>query len=185
MLKKYKHNDSPPEETKSQDEGAEAVTPEQIASLQRKAAECDELTDRVLRMRADFENSRKRLERGMQERADYAIEKFAGELLPVADNLARAIEAAQHHDTLEQILEGVQLVEKQLYDALAKHGITPITTEPGQPFDHNLHEALSTAPAPGQPANTIIHVIQHGFMIHQRLLRPAKVIVSAELETRD
>ena len=161
------------------EEKHQTPTPEEIAKWECKAAEYDALYERLLRMRADFENARKRLERDMRDRANFAIEKFANELLPVADNLARAIQAAQHHDTMEKMLEGVQLVEKQLYDALNRHGVTPIVTEKGQPFDPNLHEAVGTVSGTDQPGSTIAQETQRGFMIHKRLLRPAKVLVSA------
>jgi len=167
-----------PEPARPEDE-SQTPTPEMIAEWQRKAAEYDALYERLLRTRADFENARKRLERNMRDRANFAIEEFANELLPVADNLARAIQAAQHHDTIEKILEGVQLVEKQLYDALNRHGVTPIVTEKGQPFDPNIHEAVGAVPSADQPGSTIVQETQRGFMIHKRLLRPAKVLVSA------
>ena len=158
---------------------SEELSPADLEELKQKAAQYDEVLDRHLRMRADYENSQKRMEREMQERVNYAIEEFAGELLPVADNLARAIEAAVAHDSVGKILEGVQLVEKQLYDALARHGVTPFETQPGQAFDPNKHEAMSVIPAPDQPPNTIVEEMQRGFRIHQRLLRPARVIVNA------
>ena len=190
MMTERKHGDDEAGATPSpgaEDESAspETVTPEELEALRRKAGEHDELAEKHLRMRADFENSRKRLERGMQERAHFAIEEFAGELLPVADNLARAIEAARQHDTVEKILEGVELVEKQLYDTFARHGVTPVAAAVGQPFDHNFHEAMGTVCAPDQPANIIMQVIQRGFMIHERLLRPAQVMVSVPAEEEE
>ena len=180
----------PEMERESQDQQTSEATPaaerdtaplstEELEAVRKKAAQYDELWDSHLRMRADYENARKRLEREMQERANFSIEEFAGELLPVADNLTRAIQAAKQHETVEKILEGVELVEKQLYDALARHGVTPVITEPGQVFDPNVHEAMSVVPAPEQDYNTIVQEIQRGFHIHQRLLRPARVIVSA------
>lgn len=154
-------------------------TPEDIQILAEKAAQYDELHDRLLRVQADYENSCKRMQRTMQEEIDHGIEGLAADLLPVCDNLTRAIRAAAEHDAVEKIREGVEMVEKQLYDALARHGVTPIETEPGQPFDPNQHEAMSVISAPGHAPNTIIEEMQRGFRIHKRLLRPARVVVGA------
>ncbi len=162
-----------------------ALSVEELEELKQKAAQYDECVERSLRMRADFDNSQKRIVRETQARIDYAIELFAEELLPVSDNLARAILAAMEHDSVEKILEGVQLVEKQLHDTLSRHGVTPIETKPGQPFDPNEHQAMSVIPAPDQEPNTIVQEIQRGFRIHKRLLRPAHVIVSASETTEE
>ncbi len=139
----------------------------------------DQLMERFLRARADAENMRKRLERKMQEEVDHAIEDFAADLLPVADNLARAIQAALEHDSAEKILEGVQLVEKQLYDALSRHGVKPVEVEVGQQFDPNEQEAMTMIPSDEHPANNVVQELQRGFRIRNRLLRPARVVVSS------
>jgi molecular chaperone GrpE len=115
----------------------------------------------------------------MADQTEHAIEEFAAELLPVIDNLARAIEAAEQHDSVSKILEGVQLVERELYRALERHGVSPVEVEKGQPFDPNEHEAMSTVTTKEQPPNTIVEVVQRGFHIKKRLLRPARVLVSA------
>ena len=135
--------------------------------------------ERFLRARADAENMRKLLERKMQEEVDHAIEDFAADLLPVADNLARAIQAALEHDSAEKILEGVQLVEKQLYDALSRHGVKPVEVEVGQQFDPNEQEAMTVIPSSEHPANKVVQELQRGFRIRNRLLRPARVVVSS------
>ena len=173
--------DDMPEDTQADGDAPDAtpLTPDEIEVLKRKASEADDLKDKMLRMRAETENTRKRMERVMQERVAYAIEEFATELLPVSDNLTRAIQAAAEHDSVDKILEGVQLVEKQLFDAFKRHGVTPVEIHPGDAFDANVHEALSMVPMDGQAPNTIVQEVQRGFYINQRLLRPARVLVSA------
>jgi len=168
----------PPQEQKAPRHEEETLTPEEIAALKETAAQCEELRERLLRVQANYENSLKRLSREMQERADHALEGFAIDLLTVADHLALAIKAAREHDSVEKILEGVQLVEKQLYDAFARHGITPVSSDPGQAFDPNQHEALSVRSEPDRPPNVILDTVQRGFRLHKRLLRPARVIVN-------
>ena len=157
-------------------------SPEELKVLRKKAAEYDGLLDRLKRVTADYLNSQKRIQREMQERADHAIEAFALELLPVADNLARAIQAAREHATVERILEGVEMVETQLYDALARHGVTPVETERGHPFDPTVHEAVGVLPTDQQEPNRVVEEIQRGFRLHNRLIRPSRVVVSKELQ---
>ena len=119
-----------------------APTAEELAELRRKAADYDQLMDRLKRVTADYINSQKRLERRAEERAAYAIESFARELLLVADDLSRAIKAAREHQPDGTVSAGLELVEKHFYMVLARHGITPIETKVGEPFDSNGHEAI-------------------------------------------
>jgi molecular chaperone GrpE len=153
-----------------------APTAEELADLRRKAADHDQLMNRLKRVTADYLNSQKRLERRAEERAAYAIESFARELLPVADDLARAIKAAHQH---QPVLAGLELVEKHLYDALARHGITRIETKIGEPFDSNGHEAISVVETEDLEPGRVVEELQRGFRLHGRVLRPARVSVSA------
>jgi len=155
-------------------------TDEELAELRQKAAECDNLTDRLKRVTADYLNSQKRLEREMQERSDYAIEGFARELLVVSDDLARAVAATEEHQTVEAILEGLHIVEQHLYSVLERHAITPVRAEPGQVFNPEFHEAIAVEQTPELEPNHIVREVQKGFLIRKRLLRPARVVVSAE-----
>lgn len=161
-------------------EGAAAPqsAPEDLAELRRRAADYDALMDRLKRVTADFMNSQKRLEREMHERSQYAIEGFARELLPVADNLERALAAGREGGSLESILEGVERVEKQLRDIFARHGIRPVEAPAGAEFNADVHEAISVAETPGTEAGRIVQQTQKGYTIHKRLLRPAQVVVS-------
>jgi molecular chaperone GrpE len=171
--------EAPPATDACADAFADPLTPEALDELRKRAAESDELRNSLLRTQADYENSLKRLERTMSDRTEHAIEEFAAELLPVIDNLSLALQAAEQHDTVDQILEGVRIVEKQLFDALDRHGVTPIATEQGQEFDPNVHEAMTLIPTAEQAPNTIVQEVQRGFYIKKRLLRPARVLVSA------
>jgi len=154
-------------------------TPEELAELRRKAAEYDALYDKFQRAAADFQNSRKRLQRLAEEQSAFAIEEFAKELLRVSDDLSRAVNAAREHQTVEAILDGLHLVEKDLYEVMARHGITLIAIERGDPFDPEYHEAVALKQTDDLEPNRIAEEVRKGFLIHQRLLRAARVVVSA------
>lgn len=145
-------------------------------------AEITELKDRLLRAAAELENYRKRAEREREEMAKFAITGFARDLLTVSDNLRRALESVptnhdKPEDLLKTLVEGVEITEKELLNAFKKNGIEKI--EPlGQPFDHHLHQAMFEQEDPDQPAGTIVHVMQSGYQLNGRLLRPALVGVS-------
>ncbi len=157
-------------------------SPEELQALRKKAAEYDDLMDRLKRVTADYLNSQKRLEREMRERCNYAIESFAREILAVADDLARAIAAAREHETVETILEGLELVEKHLYAVLERYGVRPVKTEPGGIFDPEVHEAVSMLETDQHEPNRVLEELQRGFHIHGRLLRPARVVVTGQPE---
>jgi len=156
-----------------------APTAEELAELRRKAADHDQLMDRLKRVTADYLNSQKRLERRAEERAAYAIESFARELVLVVDDLARAISAAREHHPGGTVSAGLEMVEKHLYMVLARHGITPIETKVGEPFDSNGHEAISVVPTDQMEPGRVVEELQRGFRLHGRVLRPARVAVSA------
>ncbi|MEX3017292.1 nucleotide exchange factor GrpE [Gymnodinialimonas hymeniacidonis] len=156
------------------DLGAEAV----IAALE---AERDEIRDRMLRALAEAENMRKRADRDRREAEHYGGSKLSRDLLPVFDNLHRALDAADEasKETAGPLLEGVELTLKELLNVFGKHGITPIQPEVGDKFDPQLHQAMFEAPVPNTKAGDIIQVAATGFMLHDRLLRPAQVGVSS------
>jgi len=156
---------------------------DESAELRRKAAEYDVLEDRLKRVTADYRNAQKRLQRQMEERTAYAIEAFARELLVVADDLARAVAATREHQTVEAILQGLNIVEKHLQAVLERHGMTPVKTAPGSVFDPEVHEAISVVETDEYEPNRVVEETQKGFLIHKRLLRPAQVVVSGEPET--
>lgn len=156
------------------DLGAEAV----ISALE---AERDEIRDRMLRALADAENMRKRADRDRREAEQYGGSKLARDLLPVYDNLHRALESSDEasKEAASALIEGVELTLKELLNVFSKHGITPILPEVGDAFDPQLHQAMFEAPVPNTKAGDIIQVAATGFMLHDRLLRPAQVGVSS------
>jgi molecular chaperone GrpE len=148
----------------------------EVAALQQEKAQ---LEDRWLRLQADFENHRKRTLREKQEALSYGHELVVKDLLPVVDNLERAIEhaSASTGADFEGMLQGVELVRRELLAVLAKHGVSPIEAE-GEVFDPNLHEALAQMEDDRVPAGRIGRMLQKGYRLRDRLLRPARVMVS-------
>jgi molecular chaperone GrpE len=144
-------------------------------------AERDEYKDRFMRALADAENSRKRADKDRKEAENYGGSKLARDLLPVYDNMKRAIEAAgdEQREAAAALIEGVELTMRELLNVFSKHGITIIAPEVGDKFDPLQHEAMFEAPVPGTKAGDIIQVSAEGFMLHDRLLRPAQVGVSS------
>lgn len=157
---------------------AEAVDP--VAAL---TAENQALKDKMLRTLADMENLRRRTEKEMADARTYAVAQFAQDMLTVTDNLRRALdsvteESRQTADTgLKSMLEGVELTERDLLKTLERHHIRKIDPK-GERFDPNLHQAMFEAEDPALPAGTVTQVVQSGFVIGERLLRPALVGVS-------
>lgn len=142
-------------------------------------AELEQAKDRELRCRAELENYRKRATREMQDLGRYATVPLMRDLLPVLDNMDRAIEAAEKtHDTAS-LLEGIKIVAQQFEGVLNKHDCHEIQAL-GQPFDPHLHEAILQQPSDEHPANTVTHVAQSGYQLHDRVVRPSQVIVSSE-----
>ena len=144
-------------------------------------AERDELRDRFMRALADAENARKRSDRDRREAEQYGGSKLARDMLPVFDNLKRALESVpeDQKETSKALLEGVELTMRELVNVFKKHGIEPIEPAVGDPFDPQTHQAMFEAPVPGTKAGDIIQVAATGFMLHDRLLRPAQVGVSS------
>jgi molecular chaperone GrpE len=130
--------------------------------------------DRYLRTLADFENFRKRSEREKQDFFKYALAGLMKELLPVLDNFDRALEHAEEGDDFHR---GVLLIYKQLFDVLTKHGLKPID-QAGVPFDPKIHEAVVREENPSVPSHTVTAILQKGYFLHDRLLRPAMVKVA-------
>ncbi|MEM8876300.1 MAG: nucleotide exchange factor GrpE [Pseudomonadota bacterium] len=181
----------------TQDEMSEARNnapgPEQAAAAAAALAEENaDLKDRVLRMAAEMENLRKRTEREKRDSGQYAIAGFAGDMLVVADNLSRALSTAESTttesdaggeadttpaSTLASLKEGVRMTEHELLRLLDKHGVKKIDPE-GERFDPHQHQAMFEVPDESVPSGTVVQVAQTGFMIGERVLRPALVGVS-------
>ncbi len=144
-------------------------------------AERDEYRDRFMRALADAENARKRADKERRDAEQYGGSRLARDLLPVHDALSRALDAAgdEQRTVAAALIEGVELTLRELNNVFAKHGIRVITPALGDKFDPQQHEAMFEAPVPGTIAGNIIQVMDNGFILHDRLLRPAKVGVSS------
>ncbi|MGV8985737.1 MAG: nucleotide exchange factor GrpE [Cypionkella sp.] len=147
-------------------------------------AERDDMRDRYMRALADAENSRKRSERDRREAEQYGSTRLARDLLPVYDNLKRALIAVPEELKTQAgaLLEGVDLTLRELTSVMTKHGVKPISPALGEVFDAQTMQAMFEAPLPGTKAGTIIQVMTEGFMLHDRLLRPAQVGVSSNTQ---
>ena len=152
-----------------------------LAELDALRAERDELRDRALRQLAETENMRKRFERDRREAEQYGGSKLARDMLPVYDNLRRALDAVtpEQREANAALLEGIDLTMREVVSVFAKHGITVIAPQVGDRFDPAVHQAMFEAPLPGTRAGDIIQVATEGFMLHERLLRAAQVGVSS------
>lgn len=170
-----KEADAPPEDPRPSYEALEQT-------IKHLHTELDERGERLLRMQAEMENVRKRLEREKVDHAKYAIGGFARDMIAVADNFQRAIEAVpaeqlEEGSPLVSLLEGIFMVEREFLNAMSRH--TVVRSEPrGEPFDPNLHQAVSEVADPSVPSGTIVQVFQAGYSIADRVLRPAVVVVA-------
>ena len=186
-------------------ETAEAVAPEPSEDLAEKAPEeaveeaaeeavensaptaeerLADVNDQLLRSLAELENTRKRAARDRSEALKFGAMSFARDMLGVVDNLQRALSAMQElgddiPDATRSLLEGVAATERDLLAALARHKVTALTPM-GEKFDPNLHEAMFEAPGTGQASGTIIEIVEAGYMMEERLLRPAKVGIAKD-----
>lgn len=151
--------------------------------LTRLMKENEELKDRALRAAAEMENLRRRTARDVQDARAYAVSNFARDMLSVSDNLRRALEAipaeakAAADAGLKALAEGVEMTERAMLAALERHGVKKLAPE-GEKFDPNFHQAMFEIPNPGVPANTVLQVVQPGYSIGDRVLRPTMVGVS-------
>ena len=151
--------------------------------LEALRAERDEMRDKLMRVLAEAENSRKRAERDRKEAEMYGSTRLARDLLPVFDNLRRALQSIPEESRAASaaLIEGVDLTLRELTNVMTKHGVTPISPSIGDPFDPQLHQAMFEAALPGTKAGQIIQVMTEGFLLHERLLRPAQVGVSSNV----
>ena len=161
---------------------AEAISDDPIEVLENALysaqLEAVEAREDMLRMQADMENLRKRLVREHEKSRRRTLERFMGDLLPVRDSLERGLEAAQDQAaTVASLKEGKQLIMKMLSKVMDDHGLVSIDPA-GETFDPEKHEAMTMIPSPDHDENTIIDVIEKGYQLHERLIRPAKVVVS-------
>jgi molecular chaperone GrpE len=147
--------------------------------VERMAGQLVENRDKYVRLLADFDNFRRRAHKDRQDVMLYGHENLVKDLLSTVDNLDRAIEHAHQSDggSLASLLQGVELVQRQLYAVLAQHEVRVIDAA-GSQFDPSLHEAMTQVPDDSVPANTVLEVLQKGYQLRDRLLRPARVVVA-------
>src|SRR5580698_5041821 len=167
------------DEAAGQPETAVAGDPKPSTALDREHAE---MKDRLLRTLAEMENLRKRTEREVTDARLYGVASFARDVLGVADNIRRALEAVPaealaNAQAMKVLVDGVELTERELLKALEKNGVRQFTPQ-GEKFDPNVHQAMFEVPDPSVPAGSIVQVMQPGYMIGERVLRPALVGVS-------
>ena len=165
---------SAPEEPSAEEKLAEAEV--ELAKVKKALSEAD------IRAQAEIQNVRKRAERDVQHARKFALEKFAGDLLSVADNLERGLAALDaNDDALQGAREGIELTLKSLLDAFAKYNLEQISPS-DEPFNPELHEAMTMVPVPNVEPNTVIEVLEKGYQLNGRLIRPARVVVSKAAE---
>jgi len=154
---------------------------DEAAEIDALRAERDSLQDKFMRALADAENARKRSDKDRREAENYGGSKLARDMLPVHDNLKRALDTVNEDQRAGSaaLFEGIELTLRELRNVFAKHSITVIDPQVGDRFDPQRHEAMFEAPLPGTKAGEIIQVSAQGFMLHDRILRPAQVGVSS------
>jgi molecular chaperone GrpE len=173
-------NDRPDHDVPTQPDNGGAPGPVPSTALERDLAD---MKDRLLRTLAEMENLRKRTEREVADARSYGISAFARDIVTVADNMHRALEALDGelrdnaNDSVKSLLDGVELTERALMSALEKHGVKRIEPQ-GQRFDPNWHQAMYEVEDASVPAGTVVQVVQAGYLIGDRVLRPALVAIS-------
>lgn len=169
--------------TEAPNEKTEGALDGDYEAVVRLLKENEELKDRALRVAADMENLRRRTARDVHDARSYAIANFARDMLSVSDNLGRALDAipaevkASGDAGFKALIEGVELTERAMLAALERHGVKKLQPE-GEKFDPNFHQAMFEVPNPDVPANTVVQVVQSGYSIGDRVLRPAMVGVA-------
>ena len=161
---------------------SEAATPSDAAEigLQARVDQLEKQVHDYKLLIAEFENSRRRLLQDAEKQRKFMHEPMAKDLLPVFDTLDRALQTAEQAGETGALLNGVKATMSQFIDALKRHKITVVETTPGTPFNPDVHDALMQQPSAEHEPGSILQVVQHGFMFHDRVLRPARVIVATE-----
>ena len=173
------HSGAPPAPSPADQPQSVSISPAELDQLKTAAARADENWDKFLRAVAELDNYRKRVAREKEELARYTSERVVAALLPVLDNLERALSAAQGHETNDAaMLEGLQQIQSQFRRTLEEVGLKEVVAHAGHPFDPNLHEAVSQIESAEHPEGHVIEQLQRGYKLADRLLRPARVVVS-------
>lgn len=160
-------------------EASEEAVSEPQAQIEELQADIERLRDAALRAEAEMQNVRRRAEKDVAAAHKFGQERLLKDLLPIKDNLERALEAGAGQDdpAVQAILEGVELTDKAFADTLARHAVEVIDPQ-GQPFNPQEHQAMSMVENPEVPANSVLAVIQKGYRLHDRIVRPAMVMVA-------
>jgi molecular chaperone GrpE len=171
-----------PDAAPPQQEGGASVSGAVDAELAAAKAEVADLKDRLLRAHAEMDNMRKRAERERSDTQKYAVSKFAADVLSVGDNIQRAIDAvpaqaAEQDPALKSFLDGVTLTERELVNVLERHGIRRMNAL-GEIFNPHLHQAMMEVQNPEAPTGTVLQVLQAGYTIEDRVLRPAMAVIA-------
>ncbi len=157
--------------------GVEELSADEIREMSARAVERDEFYDKFLRARAELENYRKRMQREKENIRDFAVIDLARALLPVLDDLDRALNAPRDNRHVKHFLKGIKLIEAQLFKVLEDKGVKPIKAL-GEAFDPNLHEAVTVDAESDKPDNTVVEELQRGYIYKDKIVRPAKVKVA-------
>ncbi len=160
--------------------GAAGIDAAELDKLRKLATERDQYLDMAQRTRAEFENYQKRNQKDRELERRYALTPLVLDILPVLDNLDRALQAAQQAGETGALVQGVAMVQSQFLEQLKRHGISRIDAL-GKEFDPNLHQAVMQQPTADYAPGTVMQVLEQGFMNQDRVLRPAKVIVSSKM----
>ena len=165
------------EEVQDDIDSLDDLTKEDILELKKKAVERDTYLDQLLRTKAEFMNYQKRMVKESESTSQFAVQSLILDFLPELDNFDRALKLADSSKDIVKFVEGIKLIEEQLFKVLGKYGVEPIETV-GKPFDPNLHEAVMEEENNEMPHHTIIDEFQRGFLLKERVIRPSKVKVS-------
>ncbi|MDF0749536.1 nucleotide exchange factor GrpE [Marinobacter sp. 71-i] len=167
-----------PEEEGAGEEGSDNTPEGEIEALK---AQAQEFQEQMLRSKAEMQNVRRRAEIDVEKAHKFALEKFVKELLPVADSLEKAVESTEGHEDAGELVasirEGVEMTLNLFMNSLAKFNVVQLNPV-GEPFDPQLHEAMSMVPAPDAEPNSVVAVVQKGYTLNERLVRPAMVVVA-------
>ena len=172
-------NEAGSEDVSNEEIEQELLEQEQVSETEQLQQQVADANDNVLRIQAEMQNMRRRAERDVENAHKFALDKFSADLLPVVDNLERALSAINAEDESQKaIAEGIELTLKSFLDVLVRFKIEAVDPA-GEPFDANLHQAVSMVPNPDLEPNTVMDVFQKGYTLNGRLIRPAMVVVSS------
>ncbi len=170
-------DDGPPGRRETAPDASQGSVEDLAARLGEAQQQVDRYRDQALRAQAEAENTRRRTAREVENAHKYALERFTADLLPVLDSLEKAVEVASGSDGAESIAQGVELSLKLFLSVLEKHGVQRLDPT-GEPFDPQLHEAMTMVPSHHAEPNSVLEVMQRGYLLNGRLVRAAKVVVA-------